>query len=275
MIEWPNGKRVAVSFAFDVDLELNWSESNRMDPGHLVHMSKGTYGAKQGIPRILNMLDIQNIKATFFIPAYNATVYPDVIREIRARGHEIANHGLHHFDSMGENPAAVFEEAERILWDVCQVRPTGFRPTEEEFTDELGKLMLERGYYYTSYRGHWDGPQIIEIEGKQVPLVDLMADAFYDDTAYDYYIDSPPVRYGLKSAAQQMEIWREEFDGMVEEGGRVMDFILHPHFIGRACRVNALGELISYMKSRGSWITTNDEIARYVLQQEGFQLPKR
>lgn len=55
-------------FAFDVDLELNWSESNRMDPGHLVHMSKGTYGAKQGIPRILNMLDIQNIKATFFIP---------------------------------------------------------------------------------------------------------------------------------------------------------------------------------------------------------------
>ena len=111
MIEWPNGKRVAVSFAFDVDLELNWSESNRMDPGHLVHMSKGTYGAKQGIPRILNMLDIQNIKATFFIPAYNATVYPDVIREIRARGHEIANHGLHHFDSMGENPAAVFEEA--------------------------------------------------------------------------------------------------------------------------------------------------------------------
>ena len=72
-----------------------------------------------------------------------------------------------------------------------------------------------------------------------------------------------------------MEIWREEFDGMVEEGGRVMDFILHPQFIGRACRVNALGELISYMKSRGAWITTNDEIARYVLQQEGFQLPKR
>ncbi len=65
MIEWPNGKRVAVSFAFDVDLELNWSESNRMDPGHLVHMSKGTYGAKQD-PRILNMLDIQNIKATFY-----------------------------------------------------------------------------------------------------------------------------------------------------------------------------------------------------------------
>ena len=54
-----------------------------------------------------------------------------------------------------------------------------------------------------------------------------------------------------------------------------LDFILHPQFIGRACRVNALGELISYMKSRGAWITTNDEIARYVLQQEGFQLPKR
>ena len=116
MMEWPDGKRVAVSFAFDVDLELNWSESNRLDPGHLVHMSKGTYGAKQGIPRILNMLDIQGIQATFFVPAYNATVYPEVIREIHRRGHEIANHGLHHFDSMGDDPKLVFEEAERILY---------------------------------------------------------------------------------------------------------------------------------------------------------------
>ena len=104
----------------------------------------------------------------------------------------------------------------------------------------------------------------MEIGEKSVPLVDLMADAFYDDTAYDYYIDSPPARYGIKSAAQQMEIWREEFDGMAEEGGRVMD---------RACRVNALGELIAYMKSRGAWIATNDAVARWVLQSKGFALP--
>ena len=273
MMEWPDGKRVAVSFAFDVDLELNWSESNRLDPGHLVHMSKGTYGAKQGIPRILNMLDVQGIQATFFVPAYNATVYPEVIREIHRRGHEIANHGLHHFDSMGDDPKLVFEEAERILWELCGVKPTGFRPTEEEFTESLGQLMLERGYYYTSYRGNWDGPHLVEIGEKSVPLVDLMADAFYDDTAYDYYIDSPHARYGIKSAAQQMEIWREEFDGMAEEGGRVMDFIIHPQFIGRACRVNALGELIAYMKSRGAWIATNDAVARWVLQSKGFALP--
>ena len=70
-----------------------------------------------------------------------------------------------------------------------------------------------------------------------------------------------------------MEIWREEFDGMAEEGGRVMDFIIHPQFIGRACRVNALGELIAYMKSRGAWIATNDAVARWVLQSKGFALP--
>jgi len=279
MIAWPDGKKVAVSFAFDVDLELNWSESNRLDPDHLVHMSKGTYGAKQGIPRILKMLDIQGIKATFFVPAYNATVYPQLIREIHNRGHEIANHNVHHFDELTTTPEAVLEEAEKILWDICQVKPRGFRPTtnfrpkEDKFSEELGKILLDRGYYYISWREDCDGPKILEIDGKILPVVDLMASGFYDDTEYDYYIDSPPARYGIKSAAQQIEIWRDEFDGMAEEEGKLMNFIIHPQFFGRACRVNALGELIAYMKSRGAWIATNEEIARHLLQTNGFQIP--
>ena len=276
MIVFPNKKRVAVSFAFDVDLELNWSESNRLDSGHLVHMSKGTYGAKQGIPRILNMLDTHDVKSTFFVPAYNATVYPDLIREIHRRGHEIGNHNVHHFDDPNVIPAKVLKEAEEILWDVCRVKPVGFRPTtnfrpkEDRCSEELGKILMDLGYYYISFREDCDGPKILEIEGKKYPLVDLMASDFYDDTVYDYYVDSPPVRYGIKSAAQQMEIWRDEFDGLAEEGGKIMNFLLHPQFFGRAGRVNALGELIAYMKARGAWITTNAEIAQYFLKANGL-----
>ena len=278
MITWPDGKKVAVSFAFDVDLELNWSESNRLDPGHLVHMSKGAYGAKQGIPRILNMLDVQGIKATFFVPAYNATVYPELIQEIHRRGHEIANHNVHHFDTLDVPPAVVLEQAEQILWDICKVKPRGFRPTtnfrpkEDDASEELGQLLIERGYHYISFREDCDGPKMLKINGKYLPMVDLMASDFYDDTLYDYYVDSPPARYGIKSAAQQIEIWREEFDGMAEEGGRIMNFIIHPQFFGRACRVNALGELIGYMKTRGAWIATNEEIAQHMLKLYGFEV---
>lgn len=270
MIRWPEEKRVAVSFAFDLDFELNWSESNRLDPGHIVHMSKGTYGARQGMPRILKMLDEVGIKATFFIPGENAEHYPEIVKQIHARGHEIAYHGYHHYDRPVGDERDNLARCEKIFADLGCDRPYGYRPTEAEFTDELAQILLDRGYEYVSYRGNFDGPQVVELNGKKVPLVDLEADVFFDDTAYDYYIDSPPCRYGIATAKEQRKIWQDEFDGMALEGGRVMDFVIHPQFMGRAARVNALAELIGYMRSRGAWITTNREIARYVLQQEGL-----
>ena len=273
MIEWPNGKKVAVSIAFDVDLELNWSESNRLDPGHIVHMSKGTYGAKQGIPRILSMLDKQEIKGTFFIPAYNAEVYPELIKEISRRGHEIACHGYHHYgisERTYEDDNKMLEKCEQIFMELTGQKIVGFRPCGEEYRDFVVKLLLNRGYKYMSFRGDWDGPRICELDGNRIPLVDLCSDVFYDDTAYDYYIDSPPARYGIKSSSEQFKIWSDEFDGMSTESGKVMDFVIHPQFIGRSCRVNMLGELISYMKERGAWLATNKEIAEWVLDQNGF-----
>lgn len=273
MIQWPNEKRVAVSFAFDVDLELNWSESNRLDPGHIVHMSKGTYGAKQGMPRILNMLDIHEIKGTFFLPGYNAEVYPELAKETHRRGHELSFHGYHHYgisDRTREDDEKALAKCEEIYMELTGERIVGYRSTGEDFKDFLIPLLLERGYTYLSVRGDWDGPRIYELDGKKVPIVELASDVFYDDSAYDYYLDSPPARYGIKSAQEQFEIWRDEFDGMAEEGGRVMDFVIHPQFIGRACRVNMLGDLISYMKARGAWIATNKEIAAWVLKQNGF-----
>ena len=53
-----------------------------------------------------------------------------------------------------------------------------------------------------------------------------------------------------------LEIWKDEFDSLAAEG-RMINFVLHPQFIGRASRVNMLSELIGYMLSHGGWIDTN------------------
>ncbi len=47
---------------------------------------------------ILKMFDEYGIKATFFILGEIATFYPDLVKEISRRGHEIACHGLRHVD---------------------------------------------------------------------------------------------------------------------------------------------------------------------------------
>ena len=48
------------------------------------------------IPDILNSLEKYNVKATFFIVGIWAEKYPDMVKLIHDKGHEIANHGYSH-----------------------------------------------------------------------------------------------------------------------------------------------------------------------------------
>jgi peptidoglycan/xylan/chitin deacetylase (PgdA/CDA1 family) len=47
-------------------------------------------------PRLLDLLDGQGAKATFFLIGSRAERYPELVRLILARGHEIGNHTYHH-----------------------------------------------------------------------------------------------------------------------------------------------------------------------------------
>lgn len=47
-------------------------------------------------PRILKILDDFGVKASFFIVGDNAARNPQLVEEIRARGHAIGNHTMHH-----------------------------------------------------------------------------------------------------------------------------------------------------------------------------------
>src|SRR5688500_20159801 len=84
---WPNGARVAVSLSFDVD-----NATATLSQGVLDYevLSRGEYGAVDGLPRILRLLDKHQLPASFFIPAVSAALHPQMIKDIEASGrHEI------------------------------------------------------------------------------------------------------------------------------------------------------------------------------------------
>ena len=85
---WPGGARVAVGLSFDVD-----NATATLSTGNLDYevISRGEYGAVDGLPRILRMLERQQLPASFFIPAVSVELHPQMIKDIQASKLESRN----------------------------------------------------------------------------------------------------------------------------------------------------------------------------------------
>ena len=89
----PNGK---ILNAFSVDVEDYFQVSafehliDRSDwPNHQVRVPRSTR-------RMLDLLDRHGVKATFFVLGWIAERYPELVKDIHTRGHEIGSHGYWH-----------------------------------------------------------------------------------------------------------------------------------------------------------------------------------
>src|SRR4051794_28983140 len=78
--DWPGGAEVAVSLTFDVDAESGWLGSDPAYAGRLSTLSEGRFGVTRGLPRILEILDRHEIKATFYVPGDTAERHTEAIR---------------------------------------------------------------------------------------------------------------------------------------------------------------------------------------------------
>ncbi len=82
--------------------------------------------------KVLDILDAHDAKATFFLVGRKVERYPDVVKEILARGHDVGVHGFAHdrlFSLRGSRRVRRdLERAIRALEKVTKERPTLFRP---------------------------------------------------------------------------------------------------------------------------------------------------
>lgn len=272
---WPEPYKMALCLSFDIDAETMWTTRNPENIHHPVNLSRGIYSVRQGIPRILRMLESEQVKATFFTPAFIAELHPEVIREIAVQGHEISYHGYKHeaYDDY-EKENALMEKCEKILTGITGKRPMGNRSPEGYLYDFHLRLWKERGYIYSSNWRDTDRPFIHQINGEPVPIVELPKDSIHDDTAYDMYTIQSPMHTNLRSGREFIQIWEEELDGILEEKG-FMNFVMHPQYIGRPGYLRNLREFVRYAKDHGAWIATDEQVARYLLVQNGFPEYKR
>jgi len=263
---WPDGIRCAVAFTFDVDAETFWF-SRRMDSlGSVNLMAEGSYDPNVGVPRILDMLDRQGVKATFFIPGWVVEQHTWICREIVRRGHEVGYHGyLHEKSYFPEQDRELVAKSKKIMKELLGVEPKGYRAPEADLTAETIDNIVAGGFEYSSNMMDRDCPYLHRTSRGEL-LPELPFNWLYDDSSHFFFTLQEPSRRGIAPASTVKEIWLDEFEGIYQEGGS-LTFVLHPMICGRVSRVRMLEEIIAHIKTRpGVLLGTAGEICRRAKQ---------
>lgn len=95
-------------------------------------------------PRLLDLLQVRGIRATFYVIGRNAERYPGILRRMLAEGHEIGNHTWSHPSLFGHSDASVLSQIDRTsqaVFDAVGRPPVTMRPPYGNFYDRQ-RLML-------------------------------------------------------------------------------------------------------------------------------------
>jgi len=151
---WAAGA-VALNHAFLIGTAL-WPRSTWLD-GNLVRLPAGAVERREialtfddgpdpdVTPRVLDLLDAADVRATFFPIAERAQRHAPLVREIVRRGHSVQNHTQRHplgFSLLGlRGLAAEIGAAQRTLADITGQRPSWFRAPAGVRNPLLGPVL--------------------------------------------------------------------------------------------------------------------------------------
>lgn len=99
--------------------------------------------------KILDILDENGVKATFFLVDIWTRQYPDLVKEIAARGHEIGNHSATHPKMSTLSRDKIAQELETMSANVEKItgqRPALFRPPYGDYNNDVVLTARENGY---------------------------------------------------------------------------------------------------------------------------------
>ncbi|MFA6661098.1 MAG: polysaccharide deacetylase family protein [Bacilli bacterium] len=141
-------KRKYALWTNDVETHSIWLNDLNIETGRRV--------VREGIPKLLDIYDELGIKSTFFFNCDIAKPFPDAVRAVHSRGHEIGSHGLTHdhrlaFDTLSyQEQSEHLKQSKRILEDAIGEAIVSFRAPALRVNDHTPRALVDNDYLIDS-----------------------------------------------------------------------------------------------------------------------------
>ena len=269
--EWPGGAKMAVMLILLHEWESVPEPFRPMPKGahhtfDFLALGAREYCARFGVYRLLDVLDRHSVKATVISSGLVAELFPESVREVRARGQELATHG---WDQSMHPPVFKTKEEERdtivksttALERAAGQRIVGYMSQGPRPTPNTLEIITELGFVWTADYSDSDVPYLIDVNGKKIVSVGYVMPNFTDNTL---------VPLGLDGGLKQLQ---DAFDASYEESQRhpmKFCYACHVHISGRPGMSQMLDRFIAYAQQRdGVRFYPCIDIANFWLEREG------
>ena len=99
---------------------------------------------------ILSALEAENVRATWFMVEFWTTKYPDYVRKIDEKGHEIGTHSRTHSNMSALSKESIVDEiktSSAVITAITGKKVNLFRPPYGDYDDLVVDTLAQMGYY--------------------------------------------------------------------------------------------------------------------------------
>ncbi|MGH7774819.1 MAG: polysaccharide deacetylase family protein [Candidatus Binatia bacterium] len=265
---WPNDAKIAVLVTVMFE---TWSEGKspsyspmttplREGAADRHGISWGEYGGKTGIWRFMRMLDEFGMRATVCLSGRSAELFPDAVKELSNKGHELAGHSYTQDTILPylspEEEREVIRKCCRILEGAAGVKPVGWVSPRCTPTGTTAQFLVEEGFLWHGDYNDTDLPYPIKTAKGTIVAI-----------PHSDFTDNRVLRASPRDFYQ---VYKDTFDYLYRtETIGMINLTVHAHFGGRPLMSAMLAEVLQYIKGfPGVWFARHDEIARWILREE-------
>jgi len=257
---WPNGAKAAISFTMDNLGEAQDVNKGLWPEGEPIGRH---FSVQRNLPRMLDMLDKYGITATYFAESWSLDVYPDLVRDMMRRGHEIAWHGYQHetWHELSQEEEALNFEKSFAAAKNFGIGYEGFRPPGGTINEWTRDLFKQYGVKYVSPLGELrveKGIAVLPFEWKGV-------DAFYYMDKFSGIRES----HGAPRVALPPSAFKEFLFAKIKEVKATNGYasiLFHPFLQTDEEKFSVLEDVLSGLAvEKDIWLAPCKEVCRWML----------